>query len=331
MRGVWACFSRRCCVSMRANAARRRSASPCRPWRGAIDAAAAAATFLDTASIFAERTSGSRAFSSSCRPSAARSYKRGLPGLLYASKRGSAPFSRRASVSRVRRLASRRRRRGGDRPLINAFSGTGTGSTTGGGGRRPRRGRVARRRRRRRFEVLGSWLHAGGGGGASTAGAGVGEAAGVTSTTPAARGAPAGRRRRPEDRVEQAAGSGSGAGDGRPSPPKTASNNAAGPPGAPEPRHGRRRRGGEGVPHGRRRRLCREGVLDLAMTALIFASRSSIGIYVIFPVVLLLGAREQWPLPVPLRRMEQNAATAHREGNSSARQAQKTQNWPGQK
>ena len=85
MRGVWACCSRRCCVSILAlKAARRLSASPCkRSCLGAIDAAAAA-TFLDTASIFGWNVHfGGRCFlfsSSFRRTSAARSYKRWAAG-----------------------------------------------------------------------------------------------------------------------------------------------------------------------------------------------------------------------------------------------------------
>ena len=93
MRGVCACFSRRCWVSILAlKAALRLSASPwSRSCLGAIDAAAAA-TFLDTASILGWNVHfGGRCFlfsSSFRRTSAARSYKRCAAGSTLCLKAG---------------------------------------------------------------------------------------------------------------------------------------------------------------------------------------------------------------------------------------------------
>jgi hypothetical protein len=93
MRGVCACCSRRCCVSILAlKAARRLSASPCkRSCLGAVDAVTAA-TFLDTASILGWNVHfGGRCFlfsSSFRRTSAARSYKRWAAGSTLCLKAG---------------------------------------------------------------------------------------------------------------------------------------------------------------------------------------------------------------------------------------------------
>ena len=299
MRGVWACFSRRCCVSRSARHRAAPSVSPCkRSWRAP---SAAAATFLETASILVEPFWGSLfRFSSSCRTSAARRTSAGLRVYFMLQSGARRPGY---CGPRLRRrgpcVAARPRRRSPSQMLFPVLVRVPRQEEAG---RRPRRGRGLHGRRRRRRRVLGSGYVEGAAAAVHSRrgrrrgrGRHLDHASGAVRrrrphlTTPPARararrvrGAAARARPRPvaaEDRIQQRRPGLGGAGAAATGGGGAAANASRTAPAA-----------------------AAAAVFDLAMTALIFASRSSIGIgcgaFSLIGRLFFWGGEDCCPLPV---------------------------------